>query len=161
MRRTLSSPLTFFWEFAATPLLAGGYVWVMAARWSDGWKHRDGTPASAATMALVIVCLITTVACLVWLSARLKSVAVDDTALYVSNYVTEIQVPLSEVTDVRECGTLRWFFVEIDLRHPTAFGHHIDFRSMLCFYWSGLHPTVKELQERCQDARGDGKVMNT
>ena len=101
-----------------------------------------------------------TFAWLVFLSARLKRVAVDDITLYVSNYLTEIQVLLSEVIHVTENGTLKWFLVEIDLRNPTAFGQHIDFRPRLRFYWSGLHPTVKELQERCQHARGDGKAMN-
>ena len=155
LRRTLSSPLTFFWKFAATPLLAGAYVWVMAAEWSDGWKHRDGTPASMATMAFVIVCLATAVAWLVWLSTRLKRVAVDDCALYVSNYVTEIRVPLSEVTDVRESGTLRWFLIGVDLRSPTTFGQHLHFRPRLRLYWSGLHPMARELKKLADQASAE------
>ena len=161
MRRTLSSPLTFFWKFVSTPLLAGCFILVLAVGWSGGWKHRDGTPVSGGEIAIAIICQTATFAWLVFLSARLKRVEVDDGTLYLSNYVTEIRVPLSEVIDVTESGTLKWFLVGIDLRNPTAFGQHIDFRPRLRFYWSGLHPTVKELQERCQHARGDGKVMNT
>lgn len=158
MRRTLSSPLTFFWKFAATPLLAGGYVWAMAAKWSDGWKHRDGTPVSGGEIAIAIFCLAATFAWLVFLSARLKRVEVDDRTLYISNYVTEIRVPLSEVIEVAESGTARWFLLGIDLRNPTAFGQHIDFRPRLRFYWSGLHPVALGLKGLVERARGEDGV---
>jgi len=157
VRRTLSSPLTFFWKFAATPLLAGCFVFVMAAQWSDGWKRRDRTPVSSGEIAIATICLAVTFAWLVFLSARLKRVEVDDSILYISNYVTEIRVPLSEVINVRESWTLKWFLLGIDLRNSTAFGQHIDFRPRLRFYWSGLHPVARDLNTLCENAKGGNR----
>ena len=158
MRRTLSSPLTFFWKFAATPVLIGWFVYVLAGEWSGGWKNRDGTPVSSGEIAIAVLCWAATFVCLVFLSARLKRVEVDDGTLFISNYVTEIRVPLSEVIDVTESWTPKWFLLGIDLRNPTAFGQHIDSRPKLRFYCSGLHPVARDLKNLRERARGGNGV---
>ena len=153
MRRTLSSPLTFFWKFGSTPLLAGCFVYLLAALWSGGWKSQDGTPDSGRTIGTAIVLVPAICGWIAWLTARLKRVAVDDSALYISNYRTEIRVPLTQVLDVRESGNSKWFLIGINLRHPTAFGQRIVFRPRLCLYWSGLHPVARELKGLVEQAR--------
>ena len=148
-KRTLSSPLTFFWKFAAAPLLV---VFFLAAVGVERWKGRTGTAESAGMTAVGILSLIFVAAWLVWLTARLKRVVIKDGALYVSNYRTEIRVPFSEIRDVRETSDLRWFVLRVDLRNPTIFGQHIEFRPRLQLSWSHPHPIVRELLHCSQHA---------
>lgn len=151
MRRTLSSPLTFFWKFVSTPLLAGCFILVLAVGWSGGWKHRDGTPVSGGEIAIAIICQTATFAWLVFLSARLKRVEVDDNSLYVSNYRTEILVPLSEIAGVRETSPY-WFTIIVTLKSSSSFGGEIVFRPRHRFYLSGLHPIARQLNELAEQA---------
>jgi hypothetical protein len=151
--RTLSSPLTFFWKFVATPLIAGLFI---AAFARHGWKVRDGASDSAGMIAIGLFSLIFMIAYLIWRTAGLKRVVIKEGALYVSNYRTEIRVPFSEIRDVREGFSVRWFVICIDLKDPTALGQHIEFRPKFHLYWSQPHPIVRELQSHSQNARADG-----
>jgi hypothetical protein len=57
-----------------------------------------------------------------WSCVRLKAVSVDDDHLYVSNYIKEIPIPLSEVSDVTENVWINVHPVTIHLRSPSEFG---------------------------------------
>jgi hypothetical protein len=153
MQRTLSSPLTFFWKFIATPLLIGGFVCALASGWIGHWLRREGTPLSVneVLMALLLVSLVGAQG--FRMTAALKRVAVDDHTLYISNYLTEIRVPLSDVLDVKESSRRGSLLIRLHLRRPTAFGQSIVFRPRLRLYWWGLHPVARELKTLVEQAR--------
>jgi hypothetical protein len=150
--RTLSSPLTFFWKFAATPVIAGLFIATFARH---GWKGRDGASDSAEMMAVGLFSLIFIIAWFSWLTVGLKRVVLKEGALYISNYRTEIRVPFSEIREVREGFSVRWFVICIDLKDPTVLGQHIKFRPKFHLYWSRPHPIVRELQSHTQNAGAD------
>jgi len=156
MRRTLSSPLTFFWKFAVPSLFAAGIGYAVVVQCLDAIRNRDGTLLAYGAICLSIAVFAAVFAWAVGWTIRLKRVEVDDHALYVSNYRSEIRIPLTDVCEVNETtGDRRYFYVSIDLRKPSAFGQRIIFRPQFRWYWSGLHPAVRELQPLCAQARGD------
>ena len=83
-----------------------------------------------------------------WLCIRLKKVSVDGGFLYVSNYVKEITVPLTEIYDVTENVWINIHPVTIHLKFPSEFGDKIRFMPKTRFFaWFSSHPIVSELQE--------------
>jgi hypothetical protein len=158
MQRILSSPLTFFWKFISTPLLIGGFVCALASAWIGNWLRRQGTPLSVneVLMAILLLSLVGTQG--FRMMAALKRVAVDDHTLYISNYLTEIRVPLSEVLDVKESSRRGSLLIRIHLRRPTPFGPSIVFRPRLRLYWWGPHPVALELRSLCEQAKARNRV---
>lgn len=82
-----------------------------------------------------------------WTGVRLKDVSVDDNFLYVSNYLKEIVLPLSEIYDVTESVWINIHPVTIHLKSPSQFGDKIVFmpKSRMFALFSS-HPVVKELK---------------
>jgi hypothetical protein len=80
----------------------------------------------------------------------------DSTSLYISNYVTEIKVPLCSVVDVSENRWLNCHPVTIHLRGDTPFGQRIMFMSQMgwrrwgWFLW-GPHPVVRQIVAAAQE----------
>ena len=83
----------------------------------------------------------------------LKAVEIDGEALYVSNYLRQIRIPLGDIERVSEGGWFRRGTVTIHLRTDTAFGYRIIFWPTI--RWSSLrivrlfgasHPIVAELR---------------
>jgi len=113
MRRTLSSRATLFWSFVAPILLIVGLSCVLLLCWLGKISEVDGRP-----MSVEGLCWGTLIwAGLVWgtvgFLGDLKRVDVEDDALYVSNYFTEVRIPLSEVTVVRESGGYKDITTEV------------------------------------------------
>lgn len=82
-----------------------------------------------------------------WACARLKRVRIEDSAIYVSNYLKEIRIPFDAVADVTENRWINIHPVTIHLRSATRFGNRITFMpKMRVFSW-GPHPVVAELRE--------------
>ena len=83
-----------------------------------------------------------------WSCMRLKEVSVDDDFLYVSNYLKEVSIPLSEIYDVTENLWLNIHPVTIHLKSPSEFGDKIVFMPKTrAFAFFSSHPVVKELKE--------------
>jgi hypothetical protein len=82
-----------------------------------------------------------------WALPRMKKVRIDGSSLYVSNYLREIAVPLSEIDRVTENRWLNHHPVTIHLRHDTDFGRTITFMPQVLFFlfWRS-HPIVAELR---------------
>jgi hypothetical protein len=91
-----------------------------------------------------------------WGGVRLKEVSVDENFLYVSNYVKEISIPLSQIQDVTENRWLNSHPITIHLRSPSEFGDKIVFMPKVRFlaFWSS-HPVVSELRTLAR-SRGGG-----
>ena len=83
-----------------------------------------------------------------WACIRLKAVSVDDNFLYVSNYLKEITIPLSNIYDVTENRWLNIHPVTIHLKSPSEFGDKIIFMPKVrVFSFFSSHPVVAELKE--------------
>lgn len=83
-----------------------------------------------------------------WGCIRLKDVSVDDNYLYVSNFLKEISIPLSEIYDVTENVWLNTHPVTIHLKRPSEFGDKIIFMPTVRYFsFYGSHPVVAELKE--------------
>ena len=74
--------------------------------------------------------------------------SVADGFLYVSNYMKEITVPLTEIYDVTENIWINIHPVTIHLKSPSEFGDKIRFMPKTRFFaWFSSHPIVNELKE--------------
>ncbi|HEX8129309.1 MAG TPA: hypothetical protein VF527_09425 [Pyrinomonadaceae bacterium] len=93
-----------------------------------------------------------------WSSVRLKKVSVDENFLYVSNYLKEISIPLSDIDDVTENVWVNIHPVTIHLKSPSAFGDKIRFMPKVRFALFSSHPVVGELKEL---ARSKGAGFNS
>ena len=67
-----------------------------------------------------------------WNNLPLKNVSYDDQFLYVSNYLKEIRIPLSEADEIKATGGTGWWRwlpkrVIVQLRTPSAFGRRVIF----------------------------------
>ena len=90
-----------------------------------------------------------------WSCVRLKVVRVDGDSLYVSNYLKEISIPLSDVRDVTENVWVNIHPVTIHLRSPSAFGDKIRFMPKVRFALFSSHPVVGELKELARSKGAD------
>jgi len=84
----------------------------------------------------------------------------DDKALYISNYSTEIVVPLNNVAGVTENVLINIHPITILFRSETEFGSQIVFmpESRWFGFWSS-HPVVGEIQNAVARAGGVRPVM--
>jgi hypothetical protein len=98
------------------------------------------------------------VAWFVFLATRLLRVEIDDCALYVSDYLTEIRIPFSGIAAVREIPSCSGFKLGIELRHPSPFGTRIVFRPRGSTLRAGIHPTARKLQALSEQAQNGPEV---
>jgi hypothetical protein len=154
MRRSLSSPLTLCHKLLYFALVVGGVAFLILAPRSN-FRHRDGTLISVREQGLGLLLWAIGMAPGLWYSQRLMRVQTDGQLLYVSNYRSEIAIPLTDVNDVSE-GRL-WYYVNatvtIHLRRPSRFGQSILFVPRPRLYWRGEHPAVLELRALCERAK--------
>jgi hypothetical protein len=85
---------------------------------------------------------------LCWSCGRLKKVRADSSAIYVSNYLTELRIPFNEIKDVTEN---RWIYmhpVTIHLRNASSFGSRVIFMPPVRYFslWKSS-PVVAELRQ--------------
>jgi len=90
----------------------------------------------------------------------LKRVAVDDDSIYVSNYLQEIQLPLSAIMAVKENRWLKLHPVTIEFNRDTTFGRRIMFMPTIRFFTIGWlsHPIVEELRDMASFARANSRA---
>ena len=142
MRRRLSSLQTILVKviFPGLWIPIWGFVTLMA--FLGGSEDADPVAKWFALCALVVVS-----AFIYWSGIRLKVVSVDDNFLYVSNYLKEISIPLSEIYDVTENVWINSHPVTIHLSSPSEFGDKIVFMPKTRFFaLFSSHPVVKELK---------------
>ena len=127
VKKTISSPFTFFFKFVFPALWVAIGLFVL---------FRSVLDPNTKDLFLVILFLIvwTGVPTLInyWNNFPLKRVHLDDSLLYVSNYVEEITIPLSSIDDVQASaypwmGWWRWppYRIVITLKNPSEFGEKI------------------------------------
>jgi hypothetical protein len=150
VKRNLSSELTgFFKLFPAVWIILFGLA--TAGLFGGVFQGKDGLPAPQSFKLLflslwVVGSVLAYAAC-----ASLKEVAIDENNLYVSNYINEISIPLTDVSDITE--NIWWNFhpITVHLKRRSEFGEKIIFmpkRAMLSF--GGSHPIVDQLKSRAK-----------
>ncbi len=146
--RTLSSAHTFLTKFLFPPLWIGTFAFFTASffLWPESW-HGDtdikwfflfGTPPASAVIW--------------WFCSRLKRVRIDDMMLYISNYSTEITVPLANVADISENRNTQ--LITIHFHRHTEFGSRIVFMPEVRFRFRSPHPVVQEIRAAVGRATG-------
>jgi len=141
MKRTLSSIQTPFQKF------------IIPALWATVWLSITFSMLfdSATKYDLFSVCLFQTLGLTIFAfiyraCARLKKVSIDKDFLYVSNYLREITIPLSQISNVKETVWTNIHPVTIYLSSPTVFGDEIRFMPPARFYaLFSSHPVVNEI----------------
>ena len=98
---------------------------------------------------------ITSTICAVIYGRRFKRVQVDEAALYISDYKTEVRVPFSDIENVwvnwKLSGKGGKPIVTIVFQNPTIFGKQIEFIAKQP--WNISHSIVAELREWQAGAR--------
>jgi hypothetical protein len=84
---------------------------------------------------------------ILWASAGLKRVRMDERQLYVSNYFREIQIPFSAIVDVRQSRWLNSRPITIYFRDATEFGDKVTFIPKQRIRFWRIDPIVEELKQ--------------
>jgi hypothetical protein len=151
--RTLSSARTFFSKIIFPTFWIGGFclstlkLFLSPAPAPLRWIFLFGT--AVGTLFLW------------WICFPLKRVRMDDQALYISNFKTEIAVPLHNVAEVTENYWLNDHPVTIRFHSGTGFGTKIVFvpkQGWFTWWWSS-HPVVAEIRGAVARASGAGPVI--
>ncbi|CAN5384329.1 hypothetical protein BH10ACI1_BH10ACI1_15520 [soil metagenome] len=141
MKRQISSKQTFFLRIIL-PIL---FVVIISAATVSMYLQPDKSGKSAVFLLPGIFVVVLPI--IILILSRFKAVSVDDKFLYVSNYLKEIAVPLSDIRDVTE-SRLRGHPVTIHLKTRLEFGEKITFLPKIRpFTFSKSHPIVAELKE--------------
>lgn len=150
MKRTLSSSATFFLKFifSAIFIAAAGLLLFIFFFWPIITHERFIWPAAI----FAIIWSGIAVSCCYLVTMPLKKVNVDDRTLYVSNYINEIAIPLSEIDRVEELYEFRFKPILIHLKSPTLFGQKIKFMPHTEFkWWWKEHSVIGELKEMAEE----------
>lgn len=128
MRRRLSTTLTLFWRAFAAAWMT--YFTLLSAYGVWGWLTSSGDAGppfrGGRLIALIIFGLASGIFVQV-LAGSLKRVVIEGDKLLVSNYLKEVEVPLSQVrhVDGPDWSSLRR--ITLVLREPSEFGEEITF----------------------------------
>jgi hypothetical protein len=137
----------FSYEVLFPTIWISGFGFGTLSLWLGLMHGKNGTlPPDTMKLQFLILWILGTVFLLLG-CAGLKRVRIDSTNLYVSNYLTEITVPLKMILDVTEISWINIRPVTIHFRSTTAFGQQIKFMPTVCLLapWRS-HPVVAELK---------------
>jgi hypothetical protein len=159
LQRTLSSSQTFFIKAVFPVLWVGGFAVGTLSMFLLPGSNGPGEPPPGMKWIFLLLTILGT-AFLYWTSIRLKRVRMDDQALYVSNYLEEIRIPLQDVREVTENRWINIHPVTIELLGDTAFGRRVVFMPKVRLFalWSH-HPVVGEISEAAAKARAGLRII--
>jgi len=164
MRRTISSAQTFFLKVVLPPLWIGGFAVVTALFFAraPGFRESHGSPTPVWIKWVFLVITIAGSALLYWTCVRLKRVELDRNALYVSNFLKEVAIPLRDIEEITENLWVNTHPVTVRFRRDTGFGTSIVFAPTLrLFAFRSPHPVVAELRAAVRRARGEADEAGT
>jgi hypothetical protein len=145
--RSLSSAWTFSAKFLfpAMWILCFGFGTILL--WSDRLVDSSGAISPPQVKYLFLGMWILGTTFILWTSVGLKRVRIDERRLYVSNYVREIDVPFSAITDVRQNRWLSSRPITICFRDATEFGDKAAFMPKQRIQFWRIDPVVNELKQ--------------
>ena len=130
MEQQLSSRWTFFYKFIVPVLTTGGMCfgayWAWRNPGSDRGHAPDGMAAEHAWL-LMLAAAALVAAVMWWTTASLKRVVLAGDELLVSNYRTEIRVPLTWIEKISGPSRTNPKRYTVTLVEPTDFGRRITF----------------------------------
>jgi hypothetical protein len=153
MRRTVSSARTFFMKWVFPALWIVGFGLGACALWCDALHGPNGVPPPEWMKWLFLAAWLIGSGFILWLCGRIKRVQVDDEALHVSNYLSEVCIPLTEASHFTESHWSNPPTVTIHLRSLSPYGERVVFIPKFRWIALGAHPVVGELQTLCDRAR--------
>jgi hypothetical protein len=156
MRRTISSAQTFFLKVVLPVLWIGVFVssTVLLLVGIPGLRGSTGNPAPTGTKWAMLIASVVGTVVIYWFCVRLKRVELDRRALYVSNYLKEVAIPLLDVGEITENRWVNTHPVTVHFRRDTGFGTSIVFMpKRRWFTFSAPHPIVAELRMAAHRAR--------
>ena len=158
IRHTLSSGSTFLMKVLLPTFWIGitTFITVTLFFWPGVWDDPKVTNPSFKWISLLVAG--TGTLYMWWSNVRLKRVGLDDQSLYISNYLTEIAVPLANVANVTELRWLSTHLITIDFLTDTEFGSRVVFLPR----WVGgplspqpfPHPVVEEIRTTVRKITG-------
>jgi uncharacterized integral membrane protein len=154
--RMLSSKQTFIVKFVTPALLVGVliFVAVLAARAPRNAGVGLGDILFSIPGLLALFSVVVAGYIVWWSLAKVKVVRMDERNLYISDYFREIQVPLVDVSDVRETRWSKTHPVTIAFQYGSEFGSEIVFiPKVKLFLMGGSHPVVGEIEEAVRQAK--------
>ena len=155
--RTLSSAQTFILKVIFPPLWIGGFALGTAGLFlSPGsWHDARGGTLDPETKWIFLLATIVGTVFIWWSCIRLKRVRMDDKMLYISNYSSEIAVPLVNVAQVSENRWVNIHPITIEFHADTEFGSRVVFMPKVRWFalWSP-HPVVEEIRGAVNRATG-------
>jgi hypothetical protein len=144
--RTLSSAQTFWMKFVFPTIWISMFGLATLALFLGALRGPDNSPPPEDMKWGFLAAWVGGTAFIYWASARLKKVRIADSALYVSNYLKEVRIPLDAVADVTENRWINIHPVTIHLRTTTDFGDRITFMPKIRIFGWRSHPVVAELR---------------
>lgn len=143
MKRQLSSKLTFLTKIILPAVCITMWTVITLTMFLGFGESRQPLPKF-----LFLGFSIGGTAILYFTVMKYKAVSIDDDFLYVSNYLKEISIPLSNIRDVTEIRRVRGHPVTIHLQIPSEFGSKITFTPKAKgFRFFSANPLVEELKE--------------
>lgn len=159
MPRVISSSITFFYKFVFPTVWIGTFAVATCAILVNALLASDAKLRDEAQL-LCIPAIIATLAGGAFMyegCVPLKRVVIDGDYLLISNYVTELAVPLSDIDKVEDTFWISIHPVTIILCRDTPLGRKIMFMPEPS--WSipsQTHPIVTELRELAAQAKSLG-----
>jgi len=151
----LHSLQSVFLKTAFPVLWIGGFAVATVALFGSAMftDSRGGAPPAEMKWIFLAATLAGS-AFIYWSCVRLKLVRMDARKLYVSNLLTDIEVPLTQVDLVTENRWVNMHRVTIHLNADTEFGRKIVFMPKVRWFafWSE-HPVVDEILEAVREAK--------
>src|SRR5512142_460229 len=154
---TISSAQTFVMKFIFPAVWIGGFAATTLSLFlfPNSWHDADGGPTDPSLKWFFLVATILGTAFIWWACVRLKRVRMDTKFLYISNYSTEIVVPLANVSEVTENRWVNSHPVTIHFHSDSEFGTQVTFMPKIRWFafWSS-HPVVDEIRRAVERATG-------
>jgi hypothetical protein len=154
--RTLSLPRTYLLKIVFPFVWIGAFAFFTLSLFLSPESWRDANGGLPEGMKWIFLFLTLTGAAVlgsVWMP--LKRIRMDDESLYISNYLTEIIVPLENVAEVTENRWLGIHPLTMRFRSRTQFGSRVKFMPNIRWFdfWSP-HPAVEEIRAAVRGATG-------
>ena len=144
--RMLSSAQTFWMKFVFPTIWISMFGLGTVAMLLGAFRGTDNTaPPEAMKWSFLAVWIVGT-AFIYWGCARLKRVRIDESAIYVSNYLKEIRIPFDDIAHVTENRWINIHPVTVHFRSATAFGDRIVFMPKIRIFGWRSHPVVGGLR---------------
>jgi hypothetical protein len=145
--RTLSSAQTCWMKFVFPTMWISMFGLGTLGLFLGAFRGPDNTPPPEGMKWGFLAAWLVGTTFIYWGCARLKRVRVEDSSIYVSNYLKEIRIPFDAVVDVTENRWINIHPVTIHLRSATDFGDRITFMPKIRIFGWRSHPVVAELRE--------------